>query len=144
MDSLRCDICSISFASLSALHRHQSTVHKSSITICCPLCKARFRDNYTFQKHFTTHQNPLPPPPSPIIVPTKPKKVRNGVFDCFVCDQEVVVGRYKEHLKGHMEEVERDGEELRDLVQLFGDTCERVSATLGSFVQQAAQPRSLE
>lgn len=66
------------------------------------------------------------------------------MFDCFVCDQEVVVGRYKEHLKGHMEEVERDGEELRDLVQLFGDTCERVSATLGSFVQQAAQPRSLE
>lgn len=132
MDSLRCDICSISFASLSALHRHQSTVHKTSVCIPCPLCQARFRDNYTFQKHFTTHQNPLPPPS----VCPKPKKGRNGVFDCFLCDQEVAVGRYREHLKRHMEEVERDGEELRDLVQGFGDTCERVNATLGSFLQQ--------
>ena len=61
------------------------------------------------------------------------------MFDCFLCDQEVGANRYREHMKRHMEEVEAEGEELRGLVEGFAQTCERVNATMGSFLSLSKQ-----
>lgn len=129
--SLRCESCNIGFATSTTLLRHQNVIHKALLPVSCPVCKARFRDNYSYQKHFAVHQDTLS---EKGLNTQRPKKRRLELFDCFLCDREFDITRYKEHMKNHMKKIREEGEELRNLVDGFGETCERITATMGSFM----------